>query len=421
MELGIKRTQRDYTLAFKLSVVDQVEKGELTYKQAQARYGIQGRSTVLVWLRKHGRQSWGWASSGLPMPVPTKKPSLAPAPLTPEQKIKALEVQLRDANEKAQLFEAVINVLKKDYGVRIVKKPSGKSSRKAPPRAERGEGLPPLGVSRQAYYQQLQHQQQRCARADTVIELVREVRLRQPGLGARKLHHLLKQPLQQAGAGLGRDALLDVLRQARLLVVPRRAYHKTTDSHHRFRRHPNLLKEGPHQVRATACEQVWVADITYLPTDQGFVYLSLVTDAWSRKIVGHHVHDSLHTQQVSQALKQALKGRQTRQMLVHHSDRGIQYCSNDYQEIHRRHGIACSMTDGYDCYQNALAERINGILKIEFLLHRPADLAQAARMVRQSVQIYNQERPHLSLELKTPDEVHRASIAGFSTPAMCPS
>lgn len=132
MESGIKRTQRDYTAAFKLSVVDQVEKGELTYKQAQARYGIQGRSTVLVWLRKHGRQSWGWASSGLPMPVPIKKSSSAPtAPLTPEQKIKALEVQLRDANEKAQLFEAVINVLKKDYGVRIVKKPSGKSSRKS--------------------------------------------------------------------------------------------------------------------------------------------------------------------------------------------------------------------------------------------------------------------------------------------------
>ena len=276
------------------------------------------------------------------------------------------------------------------------------------------------GVSRQAYYQQLQHQQQRCARADTVIELVREVRLRQPRLGARKLHHLLKQPLQQAGACLGRDALLDVLRQARMLVTPRRAYHKTTDSHHRFRRHPNLLKEGPHQVRPTASEQVWVADITYLPTDKGFVYLSLVTDAWSRKIVGHHVHDSLHTKQVSQALKEALKGRQTRQMLVHHSDRGIQYCSNDYQDIHRRHGIACSMTDGYDCYQNALAERVNGILKMEFLLHRPPDLSQAARMVRQAVQIYNQERPHLSLELKTPDEVHRASIAGFSAPATCP-
>ncbi|ADU40059.1 ISPsy11, transposase OrfA [Variovorax paradoxus EPS] len=132
MESGVKRTQRDYTLAFKLSVVDQVEKGDLTYKQAQERYGIQGRSTVLVWLRKHGRHSWGSASSRLPMPAPIKKSSSAPAaPLTPEQKIKALEVQLREANEKAQLFEAVLDVLKKDYGVRVVKKPLGKSSRKS--------------------------------------------------------------------------------------------------------------------------------------------------------------------------------------------------------------------------------------------------------------------------------------------------
>ena len=124
METRIKRTQRDYTLAFKLAVVEQVEKGELTYKQAQAHYGIQGRSTVLVWLRKHGRQGWGRAASCAAMPR-----DKTPTALTPEQQIKALQVQLKEANEKAQLFEAVLDVLKKDYGVRVVKKPSGKSSR----------------------------------------------------------------------------------------------------------------------------------------------------------------------------------------------------------------------------------------------------------------------------------------------------
>ena len=165
------------------------------------------------------------------------------------------------------------------------------------------------------------------------------------------------------------------------------------------------------QVRPEGSERVWVADITYLPTHGQFVYLSLVTDAYSRKIVGYHVHDSLHTQKVSQALKMALATRQTQHPLIHHSDRGIQYCSDYYQQIHRQHGLTCSMTDGYDCYQNALAERINGILKNELLLHRPADLAQARRMVRESVAIYNRERPHLSLQLKTPDEVHRASLA----------
>lgn len=126
MESGSKRTQRDYTLAFKLAVVEQVEKGELTYKQAQSRYGIQGRSTVLVWLRKHGRQGWGRAASCAAMP-----PDKQTLPLTPEQQIKALQVQLKEANEKARLFEAMLDVLKKDYGVRVVKKPLGKSSRKS--------------------------------------------------------------------------------------------------------------------------------------------------------------------------------------------------------------------------------------------------------------------------------------------------
>jgi putative transposase len=270
-----------------------------------------------------------------------------------------------------------------------------------------------IGLSRQAYYQGQQRHAQREGRAQTVVQLVRDRRVRQPRLGTRKLHHLLRQPLAQAGVRLGRDAMFDVLRNAGMLVAPRRAYHKTTDSHHRFRRHPNLLKAGEHQVRASACEQVWVADITYLPTADKFVYLSLVTDAYSRKIVGWHVHDSLQTEPVAQALKMALRTRQSRQALVHHSDRGIQYCSTYYQDIHRRHGLRCSMTDGYDCYQNALAERVNGTLKGEFLLQRPANLEQARRMVGESVRIYNAERPHLSLKMQTPDTVHRASLAGL--------
>lgn len=271
-------------------------------------------------------------------------------------------------------------------------------------------------MSRQAYYQGLKRQDAVRKCNERVIEWVHTKRLRQPRLGTRKLHHLLSNSFVDEGLKIGRDALFDILRRTHMLVSPKRAYHKTTDSHHRFRRHPNLLKAGDGQVQPYAAEQVWVADITYLPTHNGFVYLSLVTDAYSRKIVGHHVHDSLHTEQVSQALKAALKNRQSRQRLVHHSDRGIQYCSDAYQRIHRTHGVTCSMTDGYDCYQNALAERINGILKGELLLQRPADLAQARRMVDESVAIYNLERPHFSLQLKTPDEVHRASLAGVCQP-----
>ena len=268
-----------------------------------------------------------------------------------------------------------------------------------------------MGISRQAHYKHLACQRSRQAQHATVVEMVSQTRQHQPRVGTRKLHHMLKAPLEDAGIKLGRDALFDVLRDARMLVSPRRAYHKTTNSHHHYRRHPNLLKDGPDKVVARDCEQLWVADITYLPTKGKPAYLSLVTDAYSRKIVGWHVHHGLDACDVAVALKMALKDRQTDQRLVHHSDRGIQYCSSEYQQIHTRHGITCSTTDGYDCYQNALAERVNGILKSEFLLHRPADLRQATKMVRQSVRIYNEQRPHLSLQCKTPDAVHRASLA----------
>lgn len=232
----------------------------------------------------------------------------------------------------------------------------------------------------------------------------------QPRVGTRKLYAMLQPEIAQSGASLGRDALFDLLRRARLLVANRRAYHKTTDSHHRFRRHPNLLN-GDQKRTPQRPEEVWVADITYVPTREKFAYLSLVTDAFSRKIVGNHVHSTLQTEEVAMAFRKALKQRQSNLPLIHHSDRGIQYCSSLYQDLHAKHGVTCSMTDGYDCYQNALAERVNGILKGEFLLNKPANLEEAKKMVDQSVQIYNQKRLHLSLKYKTPDAVHRAFFA----------
>jgi transposase InsO family protein len=157
-------------------------------------------------------------------------------------------------------------------------------------------------------------------------------------------------------------------------------------------------------------EQVWVSDITYLPTREETTYLSLVTDAYSRKIVGYHVDRHLQTVAVGKALKMALRQRRGDAPLVHHSDRGIQYCSAEYQALHAKHGLTCSMTDGYDCYQNALAERVNGILKGEFLLHRPRNLDEARKLVKEAIRIYNEKRPHLSLKYKTPDAVHRAFL-----------
>ncbi|MEV3815560.1 IS3 family transposase [Aeromonas salmonicida] len=404
MGQGVKRTQRDYSLTFKLALVEQIEKGELTYKQAQARYGIQGRSTVLVWLRKHGRQDWSQGASvraGRSITMPDHDNQ------TPEQRIKELEQQLALMSQKAQFFEAVVDVLKHDYGVSIGKKATRQVlSQRQVERLTIVRACLFLGISRQAYYKRNRVADVRHAQGQQVVRFVRQVRLRQPRVGTRKLHYLL-QGQDDVWLKVGRDRLFQILAEHRLLVPPRRAYHKTTHSFHRFYRHPNLLKAGPEQVTPVAPEQVWVADITYLPARSGPLYLSLVTDAYSRKIVGHHVHEGMHAESVAMAFKKALKQRRGGEGLIHHSDRGVQYCSDLYQSLHDRHGVRCSMTDGYDCYQNALAERVNGILKGELLLQSPQDLAQAREMVREAVDIYNVERPHHALKYRTPDAVHR--------------
>ncbi|WP_409449598.1 MULTISPECIES: IS3 family transposase [Acinetobacter] len=398
MNTIVKRTQRDYSLAFKLSVVDQIEKGEMTYKQAQSRYGIQGRSTVLVWLRKHCKLDW---SKGMPLPLGVQ-PMSNPLPLTPEQRIKELERQLVETQRKAEFFEAVIDVLKQDYGVSLVKKPRQTISQK---KQELGFPISKccsyLGISRQAYYKQCNRLRDQEQQDQLILRHIRLFRALHPRIGTRKLHYLLNY---QANIQVGRDHLFDILREARLLIQPKRTYHKTTQSHHRFYCHPNLIN----QIKVIRAEQLWVADITYLPLHNGEAYLSLVTDVWSRKIVGYHVDDNLTSSSVVQAYQNALKDRRSQGNLIHHSDRGVQYCSQLYQAVHSKHGVNCSMTDGYDCYQNALAERVNGILKNEYLLHKPKDLQQAKKLVANSVKMYNQYRPHQSLKYKTPDEVHRA-------------
>lgn len=258
-----------------------------------------------------------------------------------------------------------------------------------------------MGISRQAYYKRIWAHEARAQHDQSVLDFVLEKRRRQPRLGTPKLHHLLNMEAE-AALKVGRDRLFTILREARELVARKRAYHKTTLSHHRFRRHPNLLKEWRAQVVATGPVQVWVGDITYLPPQQNVASPSQVTDAFSRKILGHHVHETLHTESVLKALKNAVGERQTNRPLIHHSDCGAQSCSDLYQRLHIKHGITCSMTEGYDCYQNAMAERVNGILKMEFLLHRPKDLAEARKMVDESVGIYNQERPHLALNTERP-------------------
>lgn len=236
----------------------------------------------------------------------------------------------------------------------------------------------------------------------SVKEMVMNLRRFMPRVGTRKLYYLIKPALTEGGIKLGRDGLFDYLRDEGLLVKPRRRYTRTTFSKHWMRKYPNLLKE----ITADRAEKVFVSDITYLESDEGVHYLSLVTDAFTRKIMGYEVSREMKSSDVAKALKMAIEARQTRQPLIHHSDRGVQYCAGDYQQILANNGIRPSMTDGYDCYQNALAERVNGILKQEFLYYRCKSFDELKSLVKQSVNIYNHLRPHLSLGMKTPEDVH---------------
>ena len=244
-----------------------------------------------------------------------------------------------------------------------------------------------------------------------VKQLVAQIRMQMPRLGTRKLYYLVKQELELRSIKLGRDALFDYLRREYLLIKPRKNYTQTTHSNHWLRKHPNLLSET--DIRRS--EQVFVSDITYIKSRERTHYLSLVTDAYSRKIVGHHLSDDMSAESVVKALSKAIKERKSKQFLIHHSDRGIQYCASLYQDTLREAGITPSMTDGYDCYQNALAERVNGILKQEFLFNKCNTGKDLKNLINESIDIYNTKRPHLSLNMKTPKFVHEKTLEESSS------
>ncbi len=223
-----------------------------------------------------------------------------------------------------------------------------------------------------------------------------------PKLGTRKLYHMLKDKL--SAINVGRDKLFRILRANHMLIKPKRSYHITTDSHHRFRKHKNVVCN----MVINKPEQVWVSDITYLGTRENPSYLALITDAYSKRIVGYNVSASLSVNGTLQALEMALNNRKYKdQPLIHHSDRGLQYCSNEYQNLLKQHAIKPSMTEKYDPYENAVAERVNGILKQEFdVAKKVKSLEIKKRLVEEAVGIYNNIRPHLSNYMLTPQQMH---------------
>lgn len=244
--------------------------------------------------------------------------------------------------------------------------------------------------------------------AQSVLQLVQQERKVLTRLGGKKLYHQIQPELQYQHIKFGRDKLFKLLSEKDLLIKPRRIYTQTTMSKHWLRKYPNLVKDK----LITAPEQVWVSDITYIKTDEGNCYLNMITDAFSRKIMGYAISDNMHTEAMLPAYKMALNNRSyPLATLIHHTDRGLQYCSKDYTELSNKYGVTISMTENGDPYENALAERMNRTLKDEFGLGRLLPSRQKAyRLVEEAVNIYNNYRPHWALKLNCPNQVHLQKI-----------
>jgi transposase InsO family protein len=268
-----------------------------------------------------------------------------------------------------------------------------------------------FGISRQAIYQGQIRSERRAKELALVKPMINEIRRKMPRLGTRKLYYLLQEDFKRSSIKVGRDGLFKYLRSENMLVRPAKSYTKTTYSKHWLKKYPNLMKE----VVATRPEEYFVSDITYIKSNQRTHYLSLVTDAFSRKIMGYQLSDDMSSESVVKALEMAVSKRKTMLPLIHHSDRGLQYCSATYQSGLKVNGIKPSMTDGYDCYQNAMAERINGILKQEFLINKCNSGKELELVIKESINTYNNDRPHLSLKMKTPNFIHEKTCEENST------
>lgn len=261
-------------------------------------------------------------------------------------------------------------------------------------------------MSRQNYYKSRQFRRHRSVDEGLLLSLVRRERQVQPRLGGRKLLQRIGQDLTDSEVAIGRDRFFSLLRGHSLLIARRARSCRTTDSRHGFRVYENLIKDT---VLTGSCQAV-VSDITYIHTADGFMYVALMMDAYSRAILGYDCSDRLESEGALRALEMALKHLPSGAETIHHSDRGCQYCSRAYVALLNQHGLRISMTEKNHCYENAKAERLNGILKQEYGLgERFLSKVQAQEAVHEAVSLYNYCRPHLALGYRYPMEVHNAA------------
>jgi len=261
-----------------------------------------------------------------------------------------------------------------------------------------------VGISRQSHYKLRKKRQRKLLDEQLVLDLVLSIRARHPRMGTLKLLAKLKPKLKEAEVEIGRDRLFDLLRRRALLVQPKKRSARTTYSDHSLPVYRNLL----YALWPTASDQAWVSDITYIDTDEGFLYLSLVSDLHSRKIVGWNAAETLAACESVKALRMAIEQLPENRWPLHHSDRGSQYCCGEYVKVLAQRNLPVSMTEANHCYENCYAERINGTLKLEYNLDlRFRSRSQALLSIEEAISLYNDERPHASLNMRSPSEAHR--------------
>lgn len=262
-----------------------------------------------------------------------------------------------------------------------------------------------FGVTRQAYYQNSWKAVDVSIKEELVLNEVKKIRNNHRRMGTRKLHDKLKPFMKEHQIKLGRDALFDLLSANHMLIRKRKRKVQTTQSYHWLHKYSNLIRD----FTPTSPSQLWVSDITYWQIETGYVYTSFITDAYSHKIVGFHVAETLESVETIQALKMALSCLKPNleYQLIHHSDRGVQYCHHKYVKLLQDNKINISMTENGDPLENAIAERVNGIIKEEYLQdYTVKNIKEARQVLSFVVKLYNEERPHNSIGNNVPNFVH---------------
>ncbi|MDB0600038.1 IS3 family transposase [Tenacibaculum maritimum] len=397
---------RRYSEPFKLKILAELTIGKHTKSELCKLYSI-APTTVNEWIKKYNRKDL----MNTRVKVETKDEISRIKAL--QKEIEQLKKLLLKKDLDAMVMDSYLEVAAEDLGYKSVnelKKAKYKGLIKAKEKSKRFASLTTIthcfGLKRDAYYKYKSRADKRLELEKQIIKIVRKRRKSLPREGVRKLVKSLDVDFNKGNIKIGRDTLFNVLRKNQMLTLRKKTSARTTNSYHRFYKYNNIIKD----LEVTRANQVWASDITYIRTVKGFCYLALITDMYSRKIVGYDLSDSLELKGCVRALNKAIYQAKNIKQLIHHSDRGIQYCSNVYTQILKRKKIDISMTQENHCYENAMAERVNGILKDEFYLDQTFDnVAHAKRAAKNAINLYNEVRLHLSLDFKTPNMVYKLS------------